>query len=62
MGVSEAIFRVSASSWRHGHVCNLATQESRLVVSRDGELTASSVRLVTKVPATVKPEVCTGDG
>jgi len=44
------------------HLFNLATQEFALVVSRDGELTASSVRLLAKVPSNVKPEVGPGDG
>ena len=44
------------------HLFNLATQEFALVVSRDGEPKASSVRLMARVPDTVKPEIGVADG
>ena len=44
------------------HLFNLATQEFALVVSREGEPKASSVRLLARVPDTVKPEVGAADG
>jgi DNA integrity scanning protein DisA with diadenylate cyclase activity len=44
------------------HLFNLATQEFALVVSKDGEPKASSVRLMAKLPAGVKPEVTATDG
>jgi DNA integrity scanning protein DisA with diadenylate cyclase activity len=44
------------------HLFNLATQEFALIVSRDGEPKASSVRLMARVPDTVKPEVGVADG
>lgn len=44
------------------HLFNLATQEFALVVSREGEPKAASVRLLAKVPASVKPEVGPTDG
>lgn len=44
------------------HLFNLATQEFALVVSREGEPKASSVRLMARVPDTVKPEVGVADG
>jgi len=44
------------------HLFNLATQEFALVVSQEGEPKASSVRLMARVPDTVKPEVGVADG
>lgn len=44
------------------HLFNLATQEFALVVSRGGEPKASSVRLMARVPDTIKPEVDITDG
>ena len=44
------------------HLFNLATQEFALIVSRDGEPKASSVRLLARVPDTVRPEVGVADG
>jgi len=44
------------------HLFNLATQEFALVVSGHGEPRASSVRLMARVPDTVKPEVGVADG
>jgi len=44
------------------HLFNLATQEFALIMSRDGEPKASSVRLLARVPDTVKPEVGVADG
>jgi len=44
------------------HLFNLATQEFALIVSREGEPKASSVRLLARVPDTVKPEVGVADG
>jgi DNA integrity scanning protein DisA with diadenylate cyclase activity len=44
------------------HLFNLATQEFALVVSREGEIKASSVRLMARVPNAVKPEVGPTDG
>ncbi|WP_455284454.1 diadenylate cyclase [[Eubacterium] cellulosolvens] len=44
------------------HLFNLATQEFALVISREGEPKASSVRLMARVPDTVRPEVGVVDG
>ena len=44
------------------HLFNLATQEFALVVSREGEPKASSVRLMAKLPETAKPQLGVGDG
>jgi hypothetical protein len=44
------------------HLYNLATQEFALVIGADGEPRASSVRLMAKVPDSMKPEVGVADG
>ena len=44
------------------HLFNLAAQEFALVVSPEGEPKAVSVRLLAKVPATMRPEVGPTDG
>jgi len=47
---------------RESHLFNLSTQEFALVVSRSGELKASSVRLMAKVPDRAKVELAATDG
>jgi DNA integrity scanning protein DisA with diadenylate cyclase activity len=44
------------------HLFNLATQEFALVVSSEGEPKAASVRMLAKLPATMRPEVGPTDG
>lgn len=44
------------------HLFNLATQEFALVLSREGEPKASSVRLMAKIPKGATPEVGVADG
>lgn len=48
--------------FKENHLYNLATQEFALVIKSNGELRASSVRLLPKVPANVKIDVTPSDG
>jgi len=47
---------------RERHLFNLATQEFALLISPEGELKASSVRLLARLPEAVKLELSAADG